>query len=76
MANKAKTPAERKRDQRQREADLGAKRVTVMFYRGSLKCIDELCKARGLTETDRVAELITGLIHEAHKSEVVTGHEV
>jgi len=65
--NKPKTPAERKRSQREREKARGAKRISIMFYRGTLECIDELCAARGLTDTDRIPELITTMIHAEHK---------
>ena len=75
MSTTAKTQAERKREQRKREVERGAKRIGITFYRGSLKAIDELCTARGLTGSDKIPELITSLIHEAHKNEIVTGHE-
>ena len=43
-------------------------KLTFESFRGTTAAIERLCEARGLTEADKVDELITLLIHEADKA--------
>jgi hypothetical protein len=62
----AKTPAERKRAQRQRDAErrarMGGRVLRLEMYQGTADALDRLCRAGGF---DEPAELITRLIHDA-----------
>lgn len=62
----AKTPAERKRDQRQRDAErrqrFGGRVMQFEMYQGTADALDELCRAFGV---EQPAEVLTHLIHSA-----------
>lgn len=60
----AKTPAERKRDQRKRDAErrarLGGRVMQLEMYQGTADALERLCKEYGF---EQPAELITRMIH-------------
>lgn len=64
----AKTAAERKAAQRQREAErrarLGCRVMQLEMYQGTAEALDRICKAGGF---EQPAEVITLLIHSADR---------
>lgn len=62
----AKSPAEWKRDQREREraalAKLGGRRISFLAYGGTLAKLEAICEAEGFTGKQRLGEALTHLV--------------
>lgn len=62
----AKTQAEWKRDQRDRERAslkaLGGKRISFLSYGGTLAKLEKICESQGFTGKQRLGEAITFII--------------
>jgi len=69
----AKSAAQRKREQVEREkkliAQFGGKRLRILMYGDTLKIIERLAGEQGFTGPQRFAETLTWLVHQHEESE-------